>query len=88
MWTEKLMTLLKKSTKQHVHGWNTPRKTWVHMVLHLPHAEGGFGVTFHDDTKDDSFYTTTSLFVSCLGLFSQERQILWLPKDDLKDPST
>ena len=23
-----------------------------------------------------------------LGAFSQERQILWLPKEDLKDPST
>ena len=30
------------------------------MVLHLPHAEGGFGVTFNDVTKDDAFYTTTS----------------------------
>ncbi len=38
-------------------------KAWAHMVLHLPHAEGGFGVTFNDDTKDAAFYTTTSRFV-------------------------
>ena len=58
------------------------------MVLHLPHAEGGFGVTFNDVTKDAAFYTTTSRFVAWLGAFSQERQGLWLPKDDLQDPSS
>jgi hypothetical protein len=45
-------------------------------------------VTFNDVTKDTSFYTTTSRFVSWFGVFSQERQNLWLTKDDLKDPST
>ena len=58
------------------------------MVLHLPHAEGGFGVTFNDVTKDAALYTTTSRFVAWLGAFSQERQGLWLPKDDLQDPSS
>jgi hypothetical protein len=61
------------------------------MVLHLPHTEGGFGVTFNDVTRrvtDSDFYTTTSRFVSRFGAFSQERQGLWLPKDDLKDPSS
>jgi hypothetical protein len=58
------------------------------MVLDLPHAQGGFGVTFHDVTKDSAFYTTTSRFVAWLGASSQERQGLWLPKDDLKDPSS
>jgi hypothetical protein len=58
------------------------------MVLHLPHAEGGFGVTFNDVTKDAAFYTTTSRFVVWLGAFSQERQELWLPKDDLRDSSS
>jgi hypothetical protein len=70
---------LKKDTKKH--GRDTPGKTWTHMVLHLSHTEGGFEVTFKDVTKDSSFYTT-------LGVFSQERQDLWLPKDDLKDPSS
>jgi hypothetical protein len=78
---------LKKGTKQHADGWDASGKAWAHMVLHLPHAEGGFGVTFNDVTKDAAFYTTTSRFVAWLGAFSQERQNLWLPKDDLKDPS-
>jgi hypothetical protein len=70
--------LLKKGTKQHTDSWDTPRKTWVHMVLHLPHAEGGFWVTLNDITKGAAFYVTTSRFVSWLGAFSQERQVLWL----------
>jgi hypothetical protein len=58
------------------------------MVLHLPHSEEGFGITFNDVAKDILFYTTTSRFVSCLGAFSQERQGLWLPKDDLRESSS
>jgi hypothetical protein len=50
------------------------------MVLHLPTADGGFGVTFNDITKDDAFYTTTSRFVTWIGTFTQERQGLWLSK--------
>ena len=80
--------LLKKSTKQHADGWDASSKAWAHMILHLSHAQGGFGVTFNDITKDAAFYTTTSRFVAWLGAFSQERQSLWLPKDDLKDSST
>ena len=52
------------------------------MVLHLPDSEGGFGVTLNDITKNTAFYISTSPFVSCLGVFSQERQDLWLSKDD------
>jgi hypothetical protein len=51
-------------------------------------ADGGFGVTFNDITKDAAFYTTTSRFVAWLGAFTQERKSLWLPKDDLKDSSS
>ena len=58
------------------------------MVLHLPHAEGGFGVTFNCVTKDAAFYTTTLRFVAWIGAFSQERQKLWLAKDDLQDSSS
>ena len=58
------------------------------MVLHLSHAEGGFGVPFNCVTKDAAFYTTTSRFVAWIGAFSQERQELWLPKDDLRDSSS
>ena len=80
--------LLKKGTKQHADGWDTSSKAWEHMVLYLPHSEGVFGVTFNDVTKDAAFYTTTSRFVSWIGVFPQERQDLWLPKDDLRDSSS
>jgi hypothetical protein len=56
--------LVKKGTKQHADGWDASSKNWAHMVLHLPHDEGGFGVTFNDVTKDAAFYTTTSRFVT------------------------
>ncbi len=79
---------LKKGTKQHTDGWDVVSKDWAHMVLHLPHAEGGFGVPFNCVTKDVAFYTTTAHFVSWMGAFSQERQRLWLPKDDLRDSSS
>jgi hypothetical protein len=79
---------LKKGTKQHAEVWDASSKAWAHMVLHQPHAEGGFRLTFDDITKDAAFYTTTSLFVAWLGAFSQERQGLWLPKDDLQDSSS
>ena len=58
------------------------------MVLHLPHAEGGFSVPFNCVTKDAAFYTTTARFVAWTGAFPQERQELWLPKDDLRDSSS
>jgi hypothetical protein len=47
--------LLKKGTKQNADGWDASSKDWAHMVLHLPYAEGGFGVTFNDVTKDAAF---------------------------------
>ncbi len=45
-------TLLKKGTKEDADGWDAKSKSWAHMILHLPHAEGDFGVTFNDVTKD------------------------------------
>jgi hypothetical protein len=79
---------LKKGTKKLADGWDASTKAWSHMVLHLPDAEGGYGLTFNDVTKDAAFYTTTSRFVTWIGAFSQERQRLWLPKDDLRDSSS
>jgi hypothetical protein len=58
------------------------------MVLHLPDAEGGFGVTLNDITKHAALYIRTSPFVAWLGAFSQERQDLWLPNDDRQDASS
>ncbi len=81
--------LLKKDTKQDADGWDESSRDWVHMVLHLPHTEGGFGVSFNCVTKDDAFYTNTARFVSWwMSVFSQERQKLWLPKDNLRDSSS
>ena len=80
--------ILKKGTKHHTDGWDTANKVWTHMVLYLPHPDGGFCVQCNDITKDVVFYTTTSRFVVWLGPFSQERQGLWLSKDDLKDSSS
>jgi hypothetical protein len=80
--------LLKKGTKQHAAGWDASSKDWAHMVLHLPHDEGCFGVPFNCVTKDAVFYTTTSRFVSLMGGFSEARQELWLPKDDLRHSSS
>jgi hypothetical protein len=57
-------SLLKKGTTHHTDGWDSHIKSWSHMVLHLPHAGGGFGVTFNDVTKDAVFYATTSRFVT------------------------
>ena len=64
------LALLKRGTKQHAEGWDASSKAWALMVLHLLHAEGGFGITFNDVTKDAAFYTTTSRFVAWLGAFS------------------
>jgi hypothetical protein len=81
-------SLLKKGIKQHTDGWDVSSKDWTHMVLHLSHTEEGFDVSFNCVTKDAAFYTSTSRFVSWIGTFSQERQVLWLSKDDLRDSSS
>ncbi len=62
-------TVLKKGTTERTDGWDTSSKGWTHMVLHLLHTEGGFGVTLNDITKDTAFYTTTSRFVTWFGTF-------------------
>jgi hypothetical protein len=45
-------------------------------------------VYFNDVSRDAAFYTTTARFVVWMGTVSQERQGLWLPKDDIKDASS
>ena len=49
----------KKGTNPHGDGWDSHNQDWGHMVLHLPHAEGGFGVNFNDVTKDVLYYYVT-----------------------------
>jgi hypothetical protein len=50
------------------------------MVLHLPHAECGFGVTFNDFIKDTVFHTTTSRFVVWIGTFSRDIRSCGCPR--------
>ncbi len=54
------------------------------MIPDHPHAEGGFGVTVKDITKDADFYTSTSRFVVWLGAFPLVRQVMWLSQFPLK----
>ena len=54
----------------------------------MPTTELGVALTLNCVTKDAAFYTTTSRFVSWIGALPQERQELWLPKDDLRDSSS
>jgi hypothetical protein len=64
-------TLLVTSRDYVLCGFNSHQMVGTrlaHMVLHLPHVDGGFGVTFNDVTKDAVFYTTTSRVVSWLGV--------------------
>jgi hypothetical protein len=52
----------------------------------FPHC---FSVSFNCVTKDAAFYTTSPVSrPQRIGAFPQERQELWLPKDDLRDSSS
>jgi hypothetical protein len=74
---------LKKGTEKHTDGWDSSQslgrtgRTWSSIGRTLR------GVLVWLFT--DVFYTTTSHFVTWIGAFSQERQELCLPKDDLRD---
>ena len=57
-----LLRFCQSTRLQYIHS-HTASKTLLHMVLHLPHVDGDFGVTFNDITKDDDVYTATSRFV-------------------------
>ena len=58
------------------------------MVLHLPHAHGGFGVQSNQITRHAAFYTTTARFVAWMGRFSPALQRAWIPTARLDDSST
>ena len=57
---------MKKGTKQHEDDWDTTSKIWEHVVLHLLHDDGDFGVTFNDITV-----------VLRMLLFILLRHVLW-----------
>ena len=58
------------------------------MVLHLPHEQGGFGVTNNTVSRHAALYASTARFVAFLGTFSRDAQQVWLPGNNLDDPST
>ena len=52
------------------------------MRLHESHDEGGFGVSNNTITRHAASYTTNVRFVVCPA------QQVWLPGNDLQDPSS
>ena len=55
------------------------------MVLYLSHAQGGFGVTFNDITKDAAVYTTISRWSSPPLVLLRDIHDGLLAKYDCKD---
>jgi hypothetical protein len=47
--------LMRKGTNNNCRVWSSEHKAWCDMVLHLPHAEGGFGVTPNAITRFAAF---------------------------------
>ncbi len=80
--------LIKKGAKQSSAAWRAEDRDWVNMVLHLPHAHGGFGVQSNQITRHAAFYTTTARFVAWMGRFSPALQRAWIPTARLDDSST
>ena len=80
--------LLKKGTDNAHRNWTRQDRAWVDMVLHLPHEHGGFGVTHNTVSRHAASYTTNARFVAFLGTFALPAQQVWLPGNELNDPST
>jgi hypothetical protein len=68
--------------------WNQQDRAWVDMRLHESHDEGGFGVSNNTITRHAASYTTNARFVAFLGTFARPAQQVWLPGNDLQDPSS
>ncbi len=58
------------------------------MQLHESHDEGGFGVSNNTIIRHAASYTTNARFVAFLGTFACPSQQVWLPGNDLQDPTT
>jgi hypothetical protein len=63
-------------------------RAWVDMRLHESHEEGGFGVSNNTITRHAASYTTNARFVAFLGTFARPAQQVWLPGNDIQDPTT
>ncbi len=79
--------LLKKGTREAYKTW-TQDRAWVDMRLHESHDEGGFGVSNNTITCHAASYTTNARFVAFLGTLSHAAQQVWLPGNDIQDPTT
>jgi hypothetical protein len=80
--------LLKKGTRDAYKTWNQQDRAWVDMRLQESHDEGGFGVSNNTITRHAASYTTNARFVAFLGTFARPAQQVWLPGNDLQDPSS
>jgi hypothetical protein len=58
------------------------------MRLHESHEEGCFSVSHNTITSHAASYTTNARFVASLGTFARPDQQVWLPGNDLEDPTT
>jgi hypothetical protein len=81
-------TLLKKGTREAYKTWTQQDRAWVDMRLHELHEEVGFGVSHNTITRHAASYTTNARFVAFLGTFARPAQQVWLPGNDLEDPTT
>ena len=57
------------------------------MRLHESHDEG-FGVPNNTISRHAAAYTTNARFVAFLGTFARPAQEVWLPGNDIQDPTT
>ena len=53
-----------------------------------PRYSVGFGVSNNTITRHAASYTTNTRFVAFLGTFARPAQQVWLPGNDLQDPSS
>ena len=79
--------LLKKGTHEAYKKWNLQDRAWVDMRLHESHDEG-FGVPNNTISRHAAAYTTNARFVAFLGTFARPSQEVWLPGNDIQDPTT
>ena len=56
------------------------------MVMHSPHAEGGWGVCANRVSRLAALWNTKERFVAWLGHLPKEAQAIWLPNNDLAVP--
>ena len=58
------------------------------MRLHESYDKGGFGVPNNTISRHAAAYTTNARFVAFLGTFARPAQEVWLPGNDIQDPTT